>query len=394
MKIFAKHNLFDLFSDCDKSEIIEAVKSLSIDDQIVLQKRFGFCYDGYKSNLIVSVDDLNEMYYNLIPKIKNIILENRNNNVFNCNDLIPCINSGASNEYMCKKFNLTRQELYIELSKLRSKGISIKNKYYSNGLISFKMNNHFEKYTSSESIITSPSENYMKVLAISDLHLGSYKERLDLVNKAFDYCIKNDINIILCCGDFIDGTFSQEESRIINPYDQVEYFLNNYPHDNNILTFAVGGDHDYSVFKRVGLDIKEACKNSRSDIIIPNFNNSDIKIKNDNIHMYHYIPNGKIILPQSPTFLCLHGHSHKFLYNSNGDRINLTIPSLSNVLQQNPSIVELSFKFHKGYANSLIVKHINIEKDEILNGINFDLSNRQLSYTTILNLDPVYKRRK
>ena len=190
MGIFTKYNLFDSFDDYGKNEVLEAISSLSEEEQNILRKRFGDDYTGNKIFLFSTTDNIIEIYSEILPKIKKIIIDNRKNKEFDPQELIPCINSGFSNKYMCNKFNLTRQELYKELSKLRNDGILIKNKYYSDGSIYFKSNNYCEKFKSSESIITAPNENYMKVLAISDLHFGSVKERLDLVNKAFEYCKK------------------------------------------------------------------------------------------------------------------------------------------------------------------------------------------------------------
>ncbi len=391
MGLFIKYNLFDLFNDFSKNEVLNAIELLNDYEKEILKKRFGVNYDGNKSDIFSAVNYISEIYMDIIPKIKAIVLENRNSKIFNYNELIPCVNSGMSNQYMCYKFNLTREELYKELTKLRNSGMSIKNKYYSDGTINFKNNTIKEKNTNNVSIITAPKENYMKVLVISDLHFGSENERLDLLNKAFDYCIKNNINIILCCGDFIDGTFSSEKIRIANPYDQVQYFLDNYPKDDSILTFAVGGDHDLSAFNSNGINIIEACKNNRTDIIIPEYNNVDINIKNDNIHLYHSVQNGRMIY--TPSFVCLHGHSHKFLYNERNGKININIPTLSNIMQDNPGIVELSFSFYKGYVNSLNIKHISIEDEKVLFKKKCDLSNRDIEYKPILNLDPYYERR-
>lgn len=391
MGLFKKYNLFDLFDDFSKNEVLNALELLNDYEKSILKRRFGINYDGYKSDMFSAVDHVSEIYMEIIPKIKNIVLENRNSKVFNCNELIPCINSGRTNEYLCNKFNLTREQLYKELTKLRNNGINIKNKYYSDGTINFESYNIKERNTNKVPIITAPKENYMKVLAISDLHFGSEKERLDLVNKAFDYCIKNNINIILCCGDFIDGTFSSEKIKIPNPYDQIQYFLDNYPKDNNILTFAVGGDHDLSAFNLNGISIIDACKNNRSDIIIPGYNNVDINIKNDNIHLFHSLQNGKMIY--TPSFVCLHGHSHKFIYSERNGKININIPTLSNIMQDNPGIVELSFSFYKGYVSNLNIKHISIEDEKVLFRKRCDLSNRNVEHKSILNIDSYYERR-
>lgn len=190
MGLFIKYNLFDLFNDFSKNEVLNAIELLNDYEKEILKKRFGVNYDGNKSDIFSAVNYISEIYMDIIPKIKAIVLENRNSKIFNYNELIPCVNSGMSNQYMCYKFNLTREELYKELTKLRNSGMSIKNKYYSDGTINFKNNTIKEKNTNNVSIITAPKENYMKVLVISDLHFGSENERLDLLNKAFDYCIK------------------------------------------------------------------------------------------------------------------------------------------------------------------------------------------------------------
>lgn len=95
----------------------------------------------------------------------------------------------------------------------------------------------------------------------------------------------------------------------------------------------------------------------------------------------------------TPSFVCLHGHSHKFLYNERNGKININIPTLSNIMQDNPGIVELSFSFYKGYVNSLNIKHISIEDEKVLFKKKCDLSNRDIEYKPILNLDPYYERR-
>lgn len=393
MGLFVKYNLFDLFNDCSKNEVLEAINSLNTYEQAILRKRFGINYDGNKAELFLSVDHINLIYSEIIPKIKYKILKNREKKIFKCDKLIPCINNGMSNEDMCKKYNLTRQELYEELSKLRSKGHIIKSKYYSDGSIYFKSNTCYEKHYPRETILTGPPENYMKVLAISDLHIGSTKERLDLINKAFEYCTKKGINIIICCGDFVDGAFGRIQQKVKNPYDQVEYFLKNYPHDNNILTFGVGGDHDLSLLKDAGIGFKEACENSRSDIIIPGYTSVDINIKNDNIRLYHQTPTGRIIMPSYPTFICLNGHTHRFKYYIRDNKVFVNVPSLSNVMKYNPGVVEISFAFNKGYVNDLLIKHISIEDEKVIDRIYPDMKSRSIEYKPTLNLDPQYRKR-
>lgn len=69
---------------------------------------------------------------------------------------------------------------------------------------------------SKEAIITELQENNLKLLVISDLHFGNELERIDLVNRAYNYCIKNNIHIILCTGDIVDGSYSSGVQKSVN----------------------------------------------------------------------------------------------------------------------------------------------------------------------------------
>ncbi len=192
--------------------------------------------------------------------------------------LIELINEGKTCNEICHILNISNKQLYNNLTILQNKGFHYKRKYYSNGAIvyepikSIKKINEF--YTSNESsIITDSNELELKVLLISDLHYGNEFERNDLVDRAFNYCIKNDIHIIFLCGDMIDGTFSHVEQDISNVYEQIEHFVKDYPFDKNILTFSVGGNHDENGLRKSGQNIIEILRNYRHDIIISSYNN-------------------------------------------------------------------------------------------------------------------------
>jgi predicted MPP superfamily phosphohydrolase len=86
--------------------------------------------------------------------------------------------------------------------------------------------------------------------------MGNEFEELSLLDNAFEYCEKNGINIILNCGDFIDGKSSNYNQIITDAYHQIEYFLDNYPKSDSIITFGVGGNHDYSIHNK--FDIQRA----------------------------------------------------------------------------------------------------------------------------------------
>lgn len=227
----------------------------------------------------------------------------------------------------------------------------------------------------------------MKFLLISDLHFGNELENLKLIDRAYNYCIKNGINIILCGGDFIDGSFSKGSQKITDLYDQIEYFIKNYPQDKNILTFGVAGDHDFSALKRASLDFIEICNNHRHDIIIGGYNNAYIDIKNDKIHLFHYILGGEMCSTEAPIILC--GHKHKYLTKMKGNSLQIALPTLSNVNQQMPSALELDVSFSKGYISSAVIKHLYFgTQDFVLSESSFDLlKGRNINNDEIKNVE-------
>lgn len=212
-------------------------------------------------------------------------------------------------------------------------------------------------------IITDKNENNLKLMAISDLHFGNSLERIDLLDQVFNYCTKNGIHLIVCGGDFVDGVRTQGTQKITDPYKQMEYFLKRYPQDKSILTFGVAGDHDFNLFRTNALDIIEACNKNRHDIIIGGYCNMTLKIKKDQIHLYHHI--GKIQVKKTLAPIVLHGHSHKYIQRLEMNNLNIVIPSLSEINQILPTALELTLNFQNGYIRNVIIKDIDFDSQDI-----------------------------
>ena len=208
-----------------------------------------------------------------------------------------------------------------------------------------------------------------------------------IYNGAKNYCIKNDIHIILCGGDLIDGSFSKVSQKISDLYQQIDYFIKNYPHDDSILTFGVAGNHDLSALEKFSINIMEVCNNFRHDIVIGGYNNTEIRLKNDKIHLYHHVEGGKISQTKAP--IILHGHSHKYSTEMKNNSLNITIPTLSNINQPMPTALELDVYFSKGYIANSVIKHLYFgEQDVVLGESIFDLlSGRTVSYDEIRNVE-------
>lgn len=304
--------------------------------------------------------------------------------------LLNYINEGKTCNEICQLLGISNKQLYNNLTNLRNKGLFYKRKYYSDGNIIYKpikgikdVNNY---YNSNESaIITSHDENKVQILLISDLHYGNDLERLDLVDRSYNYCIKKGINLIFCCGDIIDGSYGKGDKKIANIYDQIEYFIKKYPFDKNILTFGVGGDHDFSSLYSGGQNFLEIVKNYRHDIVIPTYNNAFVSLKNDKIHLHHFHEFGKKIITDSSIMLC--GHYHKYTSCLNHGVLNIGVPSLSSINSSLPTAVEMNLTFEKGFIKYVNLRQIYFGNDDyILNEVTYNiLENKDVQFRHIEN---------
>ncbi len=284
-------------------------------------------------------------------------------------ELLELLRNRRSNEELCNALNIDRKQLHELLLDLKINGVSTVNTYFSDGSIKYRCLQHLSalktSYNTDKIIITDSKEDILRVLIISDLHMGNILERIDLINKAFDYCIKRGINIILCGGDMIDGTYSRTEQRIPNIYEQIEYFLENYPYDKNILTFSVAGDHEVSALRDKGINIIEICKNNRHDIIYGGFNNMVVNIKNDKLLLTHYVLGGTQRRTDAP--IILNGHYHEYSLIKRDDVLYMKLPTLSDIHKEYLNAVEMELYFKQGLIESTIIRNVHLgEQDEIM----------------------------
>ena len=318
-----------------------------------------------------------KFYGSVIPKLKGILVKSSRDIINIETDskdltftLIELLKSNISTKEICDILKVDEITLYKLLLEIKNKGVSFLRKYNVNGEISYQRIKKFKEIkkannkNNTKTIYTPNSSKSLKTLAISDLHIGNEAERLDLLDRAFNYCIKNNIHIIFCGGDIIDGAYSSGNQKITNIYKQTEYFIANYPHDKSIITFAVGGDHDYSALYRYGIDIAEMCNNYRHDIVIGGFNNTIINMKKDKIQLYHYLKAG-MLLNVNPS-LIFHGHFHNFQLKMQQDRLNIVLPSLSDITDTYPQALEVTLNFKDEFIESTDIKQIVFDQKDII----------------------------
>ena len=294
--------------------------------------------------------------------------------------IIELIKEGKSCNQICDILGLNNKQLYRRLLTLKNNGFFLNRRYYSDGNILYKQLDVYTtlfkpKETSNYvKIITRPYENKVRALAISDIHFGSKLERLDLLDRAYNYCAKNGIHIIFVAGDLIDGSFGQSEKRLSSVEKQISHLKNHYPFDKSILNFAVGGDHDTSALYDNGQDLKELLNNYRHDLVFVSYNNAYVNIKNDGVLLHHHINTGKMFEPASNCPVMLIGHTHKYNITpqNDGNTLSILVPSLSDINDSLPTAVELEFNFKDGITTDLVATQIYFgDKDYILSSFNY-----------------------
>lgn len=388
--------IYELFCNYTEKEIEDVIENLSSDDKLLIYLRYGDDFHNPVTSKDWDSEKTKKFYGHVIPKInrqlsnnrKQMLVSKEKSNLGQVLETIPApiyisnidysskiydmLERGVSSSEMCKRLNISSNQLYDELLKLKNKGIAYSRKYFSDGSITYRrisahrnLNSHNKEILeANRTIFFNKSGDKLKALVISDLHFGNELERIDLVNRAFNYCKKNNINIILCGGDIIDGCFSMGKQKISNPHEQLEYFMKNYPQDKNILTFSVGGDHDSSALCMASVDMITAFENFRHDFVMCGYSNAIINVNNDKIQLYHHNRGGRLIFTSAP--IVLHGHSHKYFVKVVNNVLHITLPTLSNIMQPMPTALELEFSFINGYIDNVIVKQIYFDSQDIL----------------------------
>ena len=378
--------IYEYFYDYSEDQINQVISNLPLEDRIIIRDRYGFDLHNPNTLKTFNEEKLKKFYKKIIPNIRKTLYElNNKKNVVNETNpfgktfiepiglplkVLELIKKGKNNNEICSELNLSMPELANLLLSFKNNGLVLSKKYYSNGTIKYKTVNNtsdlIDLNTNSQerTIITDVNEDYLNFLVISDLHFGNELQRLDLIDRAFNYCSKKGINIILSCGDLIDGSYTKGNQIIPDLYQQLEFFIKNYPHDKNILTFSVGGDHDMCPLKEQSLDMVRIFDNYRPDVIMCGYNNVSINLKNDCVDLYH-LTYDKIRRPlNSP--IALHGHAHKYLTNMREKALFVSVPSLSNIVQPMPSALELHLFFKKGYISSCIIKNVYFGTEDII----------------------------
>ena len=167
-----------------------------------------------------------------------------------------------------------------------------------------------------------------KIIIISDTHYGSINENMTYTNDVFEFARDNGIHTILHGGDIIESDISNKNRY--NNIKQADYFINYYPHDDNIKTYALLGNHDYWAISE-NEEIRDVLS-SRDDINILGYKKVYLKWVKKIISLQHNIKNFRLFLPVYSEVLAFKGHSHVNHVREKKKKISerIYIPTLSD----------------------------------------------------------------
>ena len=132
----------------------------------------------------------------------------------------------------------------------------------------------------------------IKLLMISDTHLGNKYDRLDILRYLYSKAEDKGTNYILHSGDLTDGLSNRPEQiyqlKEASYTGQRDYVIDKYPR-SNIPTYLIAGNHDMWWYKKCGADICKDISNHREDINYLGSECEDLHIGKLKIRLFHGI---------------------------------------------------------------------------------------------------------
>lgn len=130
----------------------------------------------------------------------------------------------------------------------------------------------------------------LKLLLISDTHLCSKYDRLDILRYLYQKAEDMGVTAVLHSGDFTDGRSNRPEQvyelKEASFEGQVDYCVQKYPTFSG-KTYVIQGNHDDWWYKSAGSEILRPISQKRDDIIYLGPDVADMKIGKLKIRLFH-----------------------------------------------------------------------------------------------------------
>lgn len=116
--------------------------------------------------------------------------------------------------------------------------------------------------------LVSDTNGFITFGACGDQHLCSKYERLDCLNDYYDWLHRQEVEIVLNAGNWVDGSsnFNQHDLLVHGMDPQLKYLAKNYPQREGMQTWAIAGeDHEGWWSRREGIDVGRYAENVMRD---------------------------------------------------------------------------------------------------------------------------------
>lgn len=200
------------------------------------------------------------------------------------NKLKYLINKKRTLQEICEELGLKDYEVIGLVQLLKDNGFLVD---YKNGAI-IKLNKPIQE---NDIYHVNTTKNHLKLLHISDTHLCSKYDRLDILRYLYDKAEDLQVDAVLHSGDFTDGhkKSRQEhayELRCVAFDEQVDYCVEKYPQFSG-KTYVISGNHDDWHFKNNGCDIIRSIAAKREDIIYLGQDVADMTLGKLKLRLFH-----------------------------------------------------------------------------------------------------------
>lgn len=122
---------------------------------------------------------------------------------------------------------------------------------------------------------------------VSDTHLGSKHERLDVLEALYDYYVDEGVTQVFHGGNWIEGEarFNRYDITVYGMDAQIDYFIDNYPKRKGLKTYYVAGDDHEGWYQQrelvnIGERLEERAQaRGRSDLVYLGYAEADVALQ-------------------------------------------------------------------------------------------------------------------
>ena len=285
--------------------------------------------------------------------------------------ILELINKGNSIQEIRSKLNISNSELSTRLNTLKRSGYKFIKNYVSDGKIFYYPDTDFDVSIEPYRTNIIMKDSNFHFIAIADTHFGHVNDSMEMIEKLYDYMIKNRINSLVIAGDFIEGDYTPYNYlRNKSVPRQLDYVIKNYPYDDSIVNHILLGNHDQHSLITDGLDISEVLSAKRYDFDVLGYGLHSLKVRDSFINIKHQLKRGECIqMPKAVLSLTGHSHSSKMRIARN---VFLHLPTCSNVAPGNMDIekfdvgaTEITLRMRSNKPKSIDIKELDTSHPKI-----------------------------